>query len=208
VTQVRGILVQNFLVSKKYLETIKALDGKVYNLSYHQERLERVQKSLQGVSHSLVSILQPPAKGLYRCRVIYDKENISVEYLPYKKRDVKSLKIVYNDEIEYSQKYLERDLLNELFALRMDCDDIVVVKSGLLRDTPIANIAFFDGKEWITPKRPLLMGTTRERYLREKKIIARDIFVDDLQNFTKVALMNAMIDFDIIAQDNIGEIIC
>lgn len=204
-TQERDTLAQNSLVSKKYLETIKALDGKIYNLEYHQSRLE---KSLGEKTHRLIEHLAPPLEGLYRCRVVYDFKSINVEYIKYEKRTTRRLKLIYNDEIEYAKKYSDRELLNTLFALRGECDDILIVKSGLITDTSIANVAFYDGKEWLTPKRPLLEGTTRERYLKNKKIVAKDIFVDDLPSFINVALMNAMIDFDIIPQQNIGEIIC
>lgn len=196
-------------MSRKYLETIRAVDGKLLNLEYHQHRLESVLDSLKNAQyHTLKKHLNPPKNGIYRCRVVYDDKNIDVTYIAYEKREVKSLKIVYNDEIEYSKKYLDRDLLNTLFALRGNCDDVLIVKSGLITDTSIANIAFFDGVEWITPKRPLLKGTTRQRYLENRKITQKDIFVDDIKEFTQVALMNAMIDFDIIQTQNIEEIIC
>jgi len=196
-------------VSKKYLETIKAVDGVVQNLDYHQQRLHSVLSSYSNpIWHTLKSHLNPPKKGLYKCRVVYDDKELDITYKEYKKRRVESLKIVYNDEIEYSKKYLERKLLNELFALKDNCDDVLIVKSGLITDTSIANVAFYDGEKWLTPKRPLLKGTTRQRYLETKKMIERDIFVDDIKDFTKIALMNAMIDFDIIPIYNLEEIIC
>jgi 4-amino-4-deoxychorismate lyase len=196
-------------VSEKYLETIKAVDGKIYNLEFHQWRLDGVLKSL-GVTkrYQLVEHISAPQDGFFRCRIVYDAKNIEVEYIPYVKRDVKRLKLIYNDEIEYEKKYANRELLDSLFALKAECDDILIVKSGLITDTSIANIAFFDGEQWLTPKRPLLRGTTRERYLKSKKIVEKDIFVDDLQEFSKIALMNAMVDFDIIPSPNREEIIC
>lgn len=186
-----------------YLETIRALDGEIFHLEYHQWRLAKTL-----AKHNLQALLNPPKKGLYRCRVLYDLQNIQIEYIPYTKRSIKTLKLIYNDDIEYEKKYSNRSSLDELFALRAECDEILIVKSGLIRDTSIANVAFFDGSEWITPRRPLLEGTTRERLLREKKIVARDVFVDDLAAFRGLALMNAMVDFDIIHQENIKEIIC
>lgn len=196
-------------MSEKYLETIKSIDGDIQNLEYHQRRLQRVLSSFENAKvHNLVQLLHPPKKGLYRCRVLYDDTSINIEYILYKKRSVKTLKIIYNDEIEYSKKYANREAIDELFALRARCDDILIVKAGLVRETSIANIAFYNGTQWFTPKRVLLEGTTRQRYLKSGKLVEKDIFVDDLKGFTKVALMNAMIDFDIIAEENIGEVIC
>lgn len=202
----RDTSVQNSLVSKKYLETIRAIDGRVFHLSYHQRRLQRSLGLCD--THKLHEILTPPKRGIYRCRVIYDEDSIETEYLKYIKRQVATLKLVVCDDIEYSKKYATRDSLNELFALRGQCDDILIIKAGLVTDTSIANIALYDGTTWFTPKRPLLFGTTRERYIESGLLKEKDIFVDDLQRFTKVALLNAMVDFDIIPQENIEDIIC
>lgn len=196
-------------MSKAYLETIKSVDGVISNLDYHQQRLESVlSTSLNATIHNLSDYLNPPQNGTYRCRVLYDEQTIEVEYIPYVKRQVRSLKLVYSDDIEYSKKYANRESLNELFLLKANCDDILIVKSGLVTDTSTANIAFFDGSEWVTPLRPLLKGTMRQKYLDSNKISQKDIFVDDLKNYKKVALMNAMVDFDIIAEENTEEIIC
>ena len=196
-------------MSKKYLETIKAIDGVIFNLSYHQQRLDSVLSTLVNARvYNLSDILNPPKRGLYRCRIVYDAESIEIAYVFYSKCQVKSLKLVFSDDIAYSQKYANRDHINKLFLLKGQCDDILIVKSGLITDTSIANIAFFDGHKWLTPKRPLLKGTMREKYIQEQKIFEKDIFVEDLKNFSKVALMNAMIDFDIIAEENIEEMIC
>jgi len=209
VTRVSAISVPNSLVSRKFLETIKCIDAKVYNLEYHQKRLEGVLNTFAIVQkYNLKELLSPPKKGLYRCRFVYSEHGCEIEYVAYQKRTIRSLKIVYSDEIEYSHKYLDRGLIETLFELRGSCDDILIVKSGLIRDTSIANVAFFDGANWYTPKRPLLEGTARQRYIESGLIKEKDIFVEDLREFRGVALMNAMVDFDIISIDNIGEVIC
>jgi 4-amino-4-deoxychorismate lyase len=51
---------------------------------------------------------------------------------------------------------------------------------------------------WLTPKTPLLNGTTRQRLLDDGKIVEAEIKVHELRRFTKVALLNAMIGFDIL----------
>jgi 4-amino-4-deoxychorismate lyase len=193
-------------VSKKYLETIKANDGVIYHIEFHQLRLDTALNA-KGI-HNLHILLSPPSSGLYRCRVVYDKQNIQINYFSYVKRSVKSLKILIDDDIKYEHKYENREKIDSLFEKREECDDILIVKNGLITDTSIANIAFFDGVDWISPKKPLLKGTTRARLLKERKLILKDIRKDDLKAFTKAALMNAMIDFDIIAEDKIEELIC
>ncbi|MBS4069253.1 MAG: aminotransferase class IV family protein [Sulfurimonas sp.] len=189
-----------------FFETIKADDGKVFNISFHQERYERVLKYF-GISDikKLQKFIKPPKSGLFRCRLVYeiskDSHTLNVTYHEYKKREISSLKLVYCDDISYRFKSTCRDRLGELYALRDECDDILIVKNSLITDTSIANIAFFDSIRWVTPASPLLKGTTREKLLREGKIFEENIHVDDLERFSKVALMNAMIDFDIITKN-------
>jgi 4-amino-4-deoxychorismate lyase len=193
----------------KFLETIKALDGEIYNLNYHQKRYESVLKSLDNSEiKDLKKYLNPPKNGLYRCRVVYDEKNIYVEYIKYKKRQVTKLKLVYDDEIVYKLKSTNRKELDKLFAQKNDADDILIVKNNMITDTSIANIALYNGKNWYTPKQALLNGTTRERLLNDNKLILTDIYVKDIYKYEKLALLNAMIDFDIIAQENIKDVIC
>lgn len=189
----------------QYLETIKAIDSKPLHLPYHQKRLE---KTVAGSNIILKDILKPPAKGIFRCRVVYDENDYEVSYHRYQKKSIQSLKLVYNDSINYSKKYFDRSQLEKLGSKKSFCDDILIVKNGLLTDTSIANIALRYKNEWITPKRPLLEGTTRARLLENGKIFEDDIAVEDLNKFQQLALMNAMIDFDIIPNENIREIIC
>ena len=194
----------------EFLETIKALDGVVYNIEYHQRRYEAVLSSY-GIKQfvELSTLVDAPKEGLYRCRLVYDLEgNVACSYYPYVKRRTASLKLVTADKLEYSKKYADREALDTLFAKRAGCDDILIVKNGLLRDTSIANIALYDGKNWVTPKEPLLAGTTRERLLESGFLIQKDIRVEDLKEYMQMAVMNAMIDFDIIADKKIEEIIC
>ncbi len=182
----------------KCFETIKAENGKLFNMEYHQRRFERSS----GLDISLTDFLSPPKDGLYRCKVVYDTSRIwEVIYYRYKKRNITSLRLIEID-FDYERKYLKRNDIDRVFEQRGECDDVLMVRNGLITDTSIANVAFFDGREWLTPKTPLLAGTTRARYLDAKKLKEADITPQMLQNFSKMALMNAMIDFDIIPITN------
>ena len=188
-------------MNNNFLETIKAVDGKIYNILYHQQRYEDVLKDFGMWEYkNLYEYINPPKNGVYRCRLTYslNPHAINVSYYQYSKKKISSLKIVY-DNIKYCKKYKNRDELDELYKLKDDCDDILIVKDSLITDTSIANIAFFDGLFWLTPKLPLLKGTTRQRLLDDGKIQEANICVNDLKKFKKVALLNAMIDFDIIS---------
>ena len=189
----------------QYLETIKAVDGELFHLNYHQQRLN---ETLGNKKILLAEILKPPTSGLFRCRVVYNARNYRVSYHPYEKRIVQKLKLIFDDTIEYSRKYYDRSPLERLLEKKSFCDDILIVKNRLITDTSIANIALQYKNEWLTPRKPLLYGTTRARLLDEKKIFEDDIAVEDLKKFKQMALMNAMIDFDIIQNENIKEIVC
>jgi len=182
----------------------------LFHIEYHQRRYEAVLRSY-GVTEKreLATILNAPKKGLYRCRLVYDLEgNIHCSYHPYTKRQIESLKLLHADNLEYSHKYVNREALDALFEKRGACDDILIIKNGFICDTTIANVAFFDGAEWFTPKKPLLAGTTRARLLKNGFLTPKEIRAEDMDNYLQIAVMNAMIDFDIIADKKIEEIIC
>ncbi len=196
-------------MKKTFLETIRVIDGDVKHLQYHQKRYESVLHSL-GVKkiRSLNEYIKPPEFGLYRCRIVYDAQDIWVDFFEYQKREVKSLKIIFDDKIRYTQKSASREHLDNLFAQRSLCDDVLIVQDSFITDTTIANVAFLKDGMWYSPKKPLLCGTTRQRMLDDGIITLKDIRVDELSEYSGLALMNAMIDFDIIALENIKDTIC
>ncbi|MEV9498147.1 aminotransferase class IV family protein [Aliarcobacter butzleri] len=188
--------------SIKYFETIKCEDFEVFNLNYHQKRVANTI----GLNINLQEYINPISEELLRCKLIYDENGVvDVLYFPYKKREIKSFKIIFDNEIEYSKKYLNRTKLDELYEKRDDCDEVIIIKNGIVTDTTIANIAIFYENLWITSKNCLLGGTTRARLLEEKKLFEKDITLDMLKNASKVALMNAMIGFDEIKDFKIKE---
>lgn len=171
-------------------------------MPYHQKRFQAVLNNFNiKTTHLLTDLITPPKEGLFRCRIIYEPkflEKIEIEYMPYIKRNINSFKIIKDEEIEYCYKYLDRTTIDSLFAQKGDCDEIIIVKDNLVTDTSIANIAFFIDNKWLTPKIPLLKGTTRERFLDSKKIEEANININELSKVKKVALMNAMVEFDVI----------
>jgi 4-amino-4-deoxychorismate lyase len=178
-----------------YFETIKCDDYEVFNLEYH---LKRVVKTI-GKELNLAEYIYPPSEKLLRCKLVYnDDEIINVEFFEYKKREIKSFKIVKRDHIDYSKKYLDRTELEELFLKKENSDEVMIFKNGLLTDTSIANIAIEVENIWYTPKTSLLNGTSRQRHLDNRNIFEKDIDEEFLKKASRIALMNAMIDFDII----------
>ncbi|WP_345976726.1 aminotransferase class IV family protein [Sulfurimonas sp. HSL3-7] len=184
-------------MSRKLLETIRVENGRPQHLFYHQQRMDNSLEQLGYSCHyDLASLIKPPDKKMYRCRIIYDAESFTIDYIPYQKRTIRKLQLVQADELDYTLKYADRRPLDVLFMRKGDADDILIVKNDLVTDTSIANIAFFDGQRWLTPKHPLLKGTTRARLLDEKKIFESEIHLHDLDKFSHFALLNAMIGFE------------
>jgi 4-amino-4-deoxychorismate lyase len=181
---------------KELLETIKIEDGQVMNIEWHNRRCNRSREELFGTSIplNLESFITPPPEGLYRCRKLYNQEVTSVEYLPYSIKLPSSFKVV-KSQIEYSHKYSNRRELNAL--LHPSFDEIIIEKNGLLTDTSIANIAFYNETHWVTPRRPLLQGTMREKLLTKGFLISKDIKISEIKEYSHFALMNAMIGFQI-----------
>ncbi|MAD42140.1 MAG: branched-chain amino acid aminotransferase [Arcobacter sp.] len=176
-----------------YFETIKCDDYEVFNLAYHCSRIANTI----ALNINLQDYIYPPSNKLLKCKVTYNDEGVlDVQYSEYKKREIKSFKIIFDDDIQYSKKSTNRKKLDTLFEKRDNCDEVIIIKNGIVHDTSIANIAILYKGTWITSKSCLLKGTTRQRYLNDNLLIEKDISLDMLKEAEKIALMNAMIDFD------------
>jgi len=183
-----------------FIEAIKLKDGEFYRLKYHQHRMEMAFKLFYPEIPviDLEAYLQNitiPEKGIYKCRIVYDFEIRQVEFIPYQFRSVQTLNLIEINIESTVYKPEDRTAINHTFAQRGECDDVLLVRNGLLTDTSYSNIALFNGQEWITPRIPLLYGTQRAYLIENKMIIEEDIPVETLQNYQKIRLFNAMIEF-------------
>lgn len=183
------------------IESIKLVDGEFRNIFHHEQRMNRSLKALCGAEEffdlgKFLEHFDSPAKGLYKCRITYDDKVHDVEFLPYNTKDVKSLKIVEHDRVEYEFKYKDRSTLDRLYKKRDDCDDILIVKEGLVTDSSYSNIVFRRGKRLITPWSALLKGTMRQSLIESNVIQEEDIRVEDIPSFETCKLINAMLEFD------------
>ena len=180
------------------IETIRLCDGVFNNLTYHQIRMNRAFKEVfqKEVSWKLEEMLQTqkfPTKGLYRCRVSYDSENKEVEFVSYEVKPIKTLKQVYDDTISYAHKFKDRKNIEQLFAKRGDCDDILIIRKGWVTDTFYANIIFKKDNLWFTPSSCLLQGTMRQYLIDQNEVRVMDIREEDILQFETFKLVNAML---------------
>jgi 4-amino-4-deoxychorismate lyase len=190
----------------KVFETIKCLEKNVVHLDYHNERLNRTRRELFGCSDilNISDYIKIPSKKLLKCKIVYADDVIDIEFAPYTKKEIKSLKLMTENNIDYKYKYANRESINELYEQKGDFDDIIVVQNGFITDTSIANIAVFLDDKWLTPDKPLLKGTCRQRYIESGLLQTADITVGMLKNAKKIAVLNAMRDFDILEGVKIG----
>jgi len=184
-------------------ETIKIEDGQIFNLDWHNRRFNKSQKEFfsNPSTTELEAFITPPKTGLFRCKIIYNTQVQSVEYFPYQAKTFQSFKIIPS-QLEYDYKYSDR---SEFQHLLKDYDEIIIERDGLLTDTTIANIAFLDGEQWLTPRTPLLEGTTRARLLDEGFLKLENIKKENIKKYSHFALMNAMIGFQIQRSVNIQQ---
>lgn len=179
-------------------ETIKIQNKTLHNLEYHNERLNKSRKDLLGCTDFIdlreqISIPKHINNDVFKCRVLYSREIEQIQFIPYTLRQIRTIKIVECDTIEYYYKFVDRKILSNLMD-SVETDDILIIKNGMVTDTSFSNIIFFDGVKWVTPAQPLLRGTKREKLLKEKVISEQSITKNDIQRFEKAALINAMVD--------------
>lgn len=189
-------------------ETIKVTDDVIHQLPWHQQRVDKSFMALYGTSNSFKlrsTIIIPPEykKGTIKCRFEYNETSFQVECSPYIPRAINTVKIVHALPLEYPYKYTDRTGINSLFEQRGECDEILIVKNGLITDTSIANIMFTDGISWFTPSLPLLPGTCRARLLDSGYLKIANITIDNYARFTHFKLINAMHISPAIEVDNI-----
>ena len=190
----------------RFVESIKLNHGVFFRLKYHQERVNNAFATFYPAEEpiNLVEVLNQsfvPQKGLFKCRIVYETEALRPEFIPYFRREIKTLKVVEMNIESKTYKPEDRTNYNNAFAKRENCDDVLILKNNLLTDSSYTNIAFFDGNKWFTPQNPLIYGVNRAELIESGKLTEKDISVSDLNEYQQIALFNAMIEFEEIVLD-------
>lgn len=183
------------------LESIRLCDGNFQNLFYHERRMNRGLKLLCGVQEhfdleEFLNKIERPSTGLFKCRLVYDESSRDLEFIPYRPKKIDTLRVVEHDRISYEFKYADRKLIDRLYGLKKDCDDILIVKRGFVTDSSFSNLVFRRGQRWYTPWSALLKGTMRSSLLERNLIQEEEIRVEDIKTFDSFKLINAMLQFD------------
>ncbi|HXK74959.1 MAG TPA: aminotransferase class IV [Bacteroidaceae bacterium] len=197
------------------LETILVRQGKAPFLQLHEDRVFCTARDYGLpvlIAEKIVAIFDEVIQDYlesdishedYKCRVLYElveDEKVpiiihEVTMTPYTIREINSLQIMDGHHLDYHHKFADRTAINRLVDNRKpDCDDILIVQDGLVTDTSYCNIVFQKDDVLYTPKKPLLAGVRREHLLLSHQVIVKDIYVDQINQYDQVHLINAMID--------------
>jgi 4-amino-4-deoxychorismate lyase len=194
------------------VESIRIENRQLHHVDLHNQRINYARKIIYGLHEpitieTLVQIPDSLTDDRYKCRLNFFPDRIDYSIIPYIQREIRTLKVVTDNSIDYTFKSENRIQLDAAFALRGNCDDIIIVKDGHITDSWAANIILFDGTSWFTSDTPLLKGTQREFLLSKGLITERKITIESLFKYKKIKLINAMIDFErapeIIVSENI-----
>ena len=195
----------------RFFESIAIINGQVRNLEYHQDRVNRTFAKFYKASNLLVlkdvineSILNK--EGRFKCKVLYNNFKHDLYFEKYSSKVFKNHYLVDIGRVEYNFKYVNRNYL-----LRNCNNDLkshaLFFKKNLLTDGEFANIILNNGIRWVTPKTALLEGTMRRYLLDQKRIILKDIAIEDLHQYNSFKLINALNSFEEAKEYSISDII-
>ncbi|MBP7901686.1 MAG: aminotransferase class IV [Spirochaetes bacterium] len=74
------------------------------------------------------------------------------------------------------------------------CDEIIILKNGMVTDSSFSNLAFYDSGKWFTPETFLLNGIMRQKLLADNIIHEKKIAVNDMKKYEKISFINSMLD--------------
>jgi len=177
------------------LETIQVHNGQFQNIQYHNKRFNTSRLELFGLDdfqclENLIKMPSECSEGIFRCRVVYEKEIQALTFTPYIYKEIKTLKLVNIGDWNYSYKYADRSFMTNLLAENKDFDEVIMTQHGFITDCTIANLTFWDGAKWFTSSTPLLKGTKRQQLLDKQEIIEKDIRIEDLGKYECLCLIN------------------
>jgi len=181
----------------RLVESIRISGGRFWNLDLHEARANHSLKTVFGISRPLdlstaLHGIIPAGRGTYKCRVLYRDTVEEITVTPYRVRPIQTAMTVVSNDIEYTHKYEDRPGLDRLYAMRGVCDEIIVIKNGLVTDAFYYNLLFEKDGHLFTPATPLLKGVQRELLLIKGKVTLRDIRMEEISDYDKIHFVNAL----------------
>lgn len=195
--------------ARRFIETIRVLNGELQLWAYHRERIERtlgvaaqawLRRYEPEIRHFLASYQDKPLLGVYKLRFEYDDRAIYLISLePYSPRRVERLIPTPISDIDcYRYKWADRSCLEAPSELRAELEqdpsaELIFTHQGLLTDTRYTNIVLDMGEgRLLTPERPLLSGVMRQHLLDEGRIQTAKLGLEELGEARAFYLINAL----------------
>lgn len=186
-----------------FIETLCIENRMVKNQTYHRKRmietLEMHGYSVPEFPDVVAGIPLEFHSSKIKCTINYDEKINEITYKKYVPRNINSLKIVTADNLDYAFKYSDRKFLESHLQYRGECDEILIVQQGCITDTSYSNVVFEKQGIFYTPDTYLLNGTKRQQLISEGVIKEIPISIENIYDFEKIYLTNAMLDI----KDNI-----
>ncbi|HDZ6717570.1 TPA: aminotransferase class IV, partial [Mannheimia haemolytica] len=180
-------------------ETLSIIDGKVQNLQYHQQRFEQATQEYFGCEprFSLADILVVPEasqRGKVRCRIDYNATEFELKFFIYSPKKVERFRLVEVENWDYHLKFSDRKRFDLLPILQNE--EVIILNNGYVSDCSIGNLLFLKQGIWYSPQHYLLKGTQLSKLLDEGKVVLAKIAKQDLHQYEKIMLINALNPFE------------
>lgn len=184
------------------IETIKIVDSVPQNMEYHMRRVAESTLALFGRAQQFsFEVLGDKAfgMGVRKMTIEYSRDRIiDIRFVDYVPRQISSLQLVEATGISYEHKYADRTAIEALRDNRRgQCSDILMYDDrGRILDVSYANVVFENEDGFFTPSSCLLPGTRRAILLDSGVIRTAEIGIDDLKNYKRLYLINAMLGLE------------
>ncbi|MEZ5045657.1 MAG: aminotransferase class IV [Chitinophagaceae bacterium] len=182
-----------------FFESIKAdSEHGVHNVQKHIDRLEKTCQTVWQQSPSYLQELRTEIEriqvdSVHKIRLQYNIQQYKISTTPYTPKDIKSIVVVEDNDIDYALKYSNRHCFDKHLKLLEPNSELIIVQEGRITDSSFSNLIFFDQEKWVTPQKPLLYGIQRDNILLQNLAKPKDIFVDELNTFSHIMFVNAML---------------
>lgn len=185
----------------QFIESIRVENGVIFLLEEHQRRVNGTFQCFDKQENTikLNKIFEKEnfeKNGIFKFRIEYDLEgNFITENNPYTRAEIKEFQLIINDNVDYSFKYKNREVLEEM-KRKSEGREIIIIKNQCVTDTSFSNIVFFKNGQWFASSTYLLNGVQRQFLLKNNKIKEIEIGLDNISQFTHFKLINAMNDLE------------
>ena len=103
-------------------------------------------------------------EGKVKCRMRYYNDISSISFEKYVRRSINTLKLV-SASPNYAFKFSDRSAIEDILKLKNGCDEILIVRNGLITDTSYSNVVF-SKNEFFTPPTQYLTALNGRSCLR------------------------------------------